>query len=121
VEDSQLIPEEVRVETEAKLDKIHDDANQFSLGDQTLHQFGPQSVGEFFHVNKMGKQTKEVNGFFLKHEFELWLREHKIGKESDESVDWRRQMLDWFVRWEECDAGGQNYKKKVNKKVNKYY
>ncbi len=46
-----------------------------------------------------------------KAKFEAWLQREKIGREPEEDVAWRRQYFDWYIRWEECDAGEEEEKK----------
>ncbi len=41
----------------------------------------------------------------MQSEFESWLQREKIGREPEEDTKWRRQYYDWYIRWEECDAG----------------
>ncbi len=40
-------------------------------------------------------------------EFEKWLKREEIEREPEEDTAWRRQFFDWYIRWEECDAGAE--------------
>ncbi len=52
---------------------------------------------------------KIPTAYFLRsqEEFEKWLRREEFEREPEEDTAWRRQFFDWYIRWEECDAGAE--------------
>lgn len=54
------------------------------------------------------KFTQISIGEVFKREFDNWLEEEKIGREPHEQTEWRRQFFQWYLKWEECDAGCDN-------------
>ena len=91
-DDGEQIPNEILIETEEKLDSIHDDLDKFARENYDLDQI-PESVGHYF-----------------KSEFNKWLKEKEASGEDLESLEWRKQFYDWYIRWEECDAGCDDLK-----------
>ncbi|TRY70897.1 hypothetical protein TCAL_02797 [Tigriopus californicus] len=83
--DGREMPSSILEETMVKLDFIHDDCNKFAKDPK---KFAQLSIGEVF-----------------KKEFDTWLHEEKIGHEPHEHTEWRRQFFQWYIKWEECDAG----------------
>lgn len=86
-DDGQEIPAHIKAETEAKCEAIHEDLNKFAREDYPVSEV-PRSVGHYFD-----------------DEFSAWLKEKEEAGEDSETLAWRRQFYDWWIRWEECDAG----------------
>ena len=65
---------------------MHEDANKFSRNPDTSLEI-PKSMGHYFD-----------------QKFQEWLEKDKKS-DSEETKVWRKQLFNWFIKFEECDTG----------------
>ncbi len=88
--DGEPVPKSVSEETIDFLWSIHEEANKFSRDPDCVESV-PKSMGHYF-----------------KDRFAAWLESDK--KSDDETTrSWRKQLFQWFIKFEECDTGCDNF------------
>ena len=65
--------------------ELHEEADKFAKGYDVTQV--PKSIGHFFN-----------------EKFNLWLNTEKL-KDNKETKGWRKQLFDWFIKYEESDCG----------------
>ena len=69
---------------------VHEEANKFSRDPDTSVVI-PQSMGHYFD-----------------QKFQNWLENDKKS-DDEETKTWRRQLFNWFIKFEECDTGCDSF------------
>lgn len=87
--DGELVPNEIAEETIDFLWSIHKEADKFSRQAQKFAHQIPKSMGHFFEER-----------------FQTWVEE----KEPETRL-WRKQLFNWFIKFEECDTGCDDFYK----------
>ncbi len=59
---------------------------------------------KFAHDGVKVEDAPKSVGHFLRDRFDAWLKNEKAGDDPDTRA-WRRQLFQWWVKWEECDSG----------------
>ena len=88
--DGQSVPLEILEETLDYLWSVHEDANKFSRNPEKSAII-PQSMGHYFD-----------------EKFQDWLEKDKRSDDAETKM-WRRQLFNWFIKFEECDTGCDSF------------
>ena len=88
--DGHSVPLEILEETMDYLWSVHEEANKFSRDPDTSVVI-PQSMGHYFD-----------------EKFQNWLENDKKA-DNEETKTWRRQLFNWFIKFEECDTGCDSF------------
>ena len=83
------MPNHILEETRAFLKQVHRDANKFAKVKKVTD--APKSMGHYFQQR-----------------FTEWIST-KQQSEDDVTLDWRRQVYKWFIKFEEADSGCDNF------------